>query len=242
MKQFNLGEIVSNSWDMAVKHWPIFLLFSLINYFVSSFMVNVDSESLLDAASIGGVQAILEAFSSAITINPLKGLISFLVIIYLSYITLNLYVRAYRTGRAYDSVGDIFKTDFNQLALFFCVELCYALIISLGSCALVIPGIFLGVRFWYAPVLAATQGVPFTEAFQRSWDMTRGHFWDLFLMGLTMIGITILGYCACLVGVFFTQIITQFMLIISLFVLLPDSIDESTASDETDGIDYVEVQ
>ena len=70
--------------------------------------------------------------------------------------------------------------------------------------------------------------------------MTKGHFWELFLMGLTMIGIAILGFCACFIGVFFADVVVDFMLVVSFFILKPDSNTQEEAPVEN--ADYVEVQ
>ena len=112
----------------------------------------------------------------------------------------------------------------------------YGLIVGFGVCLCILPGIWLGIRLWYAPLLAS-QGASFTEAFSRSWEMTKGHFWQLFLMGLTMFGILILGFCACCVGVIFAEVIVYFMLVLSCFILKPE---EPEVIIET--TDVVEVQ
>ena len=238
MKKIVIGDIVSRAWDLAVKHWPLFVLLSIFNSILRNFIVDVDADSLMEAANLGDSAAFMEAYATAISFNPVKGIIAALLIVYLAYVLLNLYVNAYKNGRPYESLSEAFRVDFNQLAIFFCVELCYGIIVGIGTCACILPGIWIGVRLWYAPLLAATQGASFTEAFKRSWEMTRGNFWNLFLMGLTMAGIALLGFCACFVGIFFAEVVTKFMLIVSFFVL--NASDEPQAAEPTG--DYVEVE
>ena len=230
MKKLVIGDIVSRAWDLAVKHWPIFVLLSFVYNMISGFGVNINQDLYLEGIQNNDPMLI----SQAITVSPWMA-VTFLLAIYLSYVMYNLYVNAYTTGRPYRTMGDVFKVDFNQLAIFFAVEFVYGLIVGIGCCACIIPGIFFGIRLWYAPMLAATQGASFTEAFSRSWEMTKGHFWELFLLGLTMIGIAILGFCACCVGYFFACVIMYFMLVISFFILNPE---QPTAEATTD---YVEI-
>jgi len=240
MKKIEIGDIVSRAWDLAVKHWPIFLLITIISSFVSGIGVKVDPVTAMEALSATDPITQLELLEEAIQTNYIAALIGFLLNIYLSFLVLNFYVNATRNGKPYDSLAEALKIDFNQLAIFFCVEVCYAIIVALGCCLLILPGIWLAVRLWYAPLLAATQGATFGEAIKGSWEMTKGHFWELFLMGLTMIGISILGLCAFFVGVFFAEVIIDFMLVVSFLFLLPSSTPE-----EEPGIgnaDYVEVQ
>lgn len=239
MKKLEIGDIVSRSWDLAVKHWPIFLLISIIVSIVGGFGMKIDPVTYLEALNTKDVTAQLALFSEAVQINYVAALIGFLLNIYLGYLLLNLYVNATRIGKPYETLSGALMVDFNQLAIFFCVKLCYAIIVTLASFVFILPGIWLAVRLWYAPVLAATQGTSFGESFKTSWEMTKGHFWELFLLGLTMVGISILGICACIVGVFFAEVITGFMLIVSFFILLPNAPEEESGIENAD---YVEVQ
>lgn len=240
MKKLEIGDIVSRSWDLAVKHWPIFVLVAVINSFASGMGVKVDPASYLEALNVSDIATQMALLSEAIQVNYVAALIGFLLSIYIAFVALNFYVNAARIGKPYESLSEVLKVDFNQLAIFFCVEVCYGLIVAIGTFLFIIPGIWLAVRLWYAPLLAATQGATFGEAIKGSWQITRGHFWELFLMGLTMIGISILGVCACFVGVFFAEVIIEFMLVVSFFILK----SEDTPEDESvlDGADYVEVQ
>lgn len=240
MKKLEIGDIVSRSWDLAVKHWPIFVLVAVINSFASGMGVKVDPASYLEALNVSDIATQMALLSEAIQVNYIAALVGFLLSIYIAFVALNFYVNAARIGKPYESLSEVLKVDFNQLAIFFCVEVCYGLIVAIGTFLFIIPGIWLAVRLWYAPLLAATQGATFGEAIKGSWQITKGHFWELFLMGLTMIGISILGVCACFVGVFFAEVIIEFMLVVSFFILK----SEDTPEDESvlEGADYVEVQ
>ena len=247
MKKIVIGDIVSRAWDLAVKHWPIFVLLTLVSSMIGGTMYSVDAETLMDAANSGDPSAILEAYGHAISFNPIWGTISFLLAIYLGYIGINMYVNAVRLGKPYETMGQIFKTDINQLAIYFAVELVYGIIVGLGFCLCILPGIWISVRLMYAPLLAATQGASFGEAFSRSWEMTKGSFWDLFLLGLVAIGIAILGFVACCVGYLFAAVVIEFMLVLSFYALKgndpePDAyVKSETVATETT-TDYVEVQ
>ena len=240
MKKLEIGDIVSRSWDLAVKHWPIFVLVAVINSFASGMGVKGDPASYLEALNVSDIATQMALLSEAIQVNYVAALIGFLLSIYIAFVALNFYVNAARIGKPYESLSEVLKVDFNQLAIFFCVEVCYGLIVAIGTILFIIPGIWLAVRLWYAPLLAATQGATFGEAIKGSWQITRGHFWELFLMGLTMIGISILGVCACFVGVFFAEVIIEFMLVVSFFILKSEDTPEGESVLE--GADYVEVQ
>ena len=218
MKQLSIGDLVSRAWDLAVKHWPIFVLLTFVSSIVEGMGISYDEDLLLGLGQNPNPQMLAEAMRDALVLNYPLISVGVLLSLYLGFIAWRLYVNAFLTGRPYESVAEVFKVDLNQLAIFFVVEIVYGIIVALGTCAFVLPGIFLGIRLWYAPLLA-TQGASFSEAFSRSWELTRGHFWELLLMGLTMIGIGILGLCACCVGIYFAEVIINFMVVLSLFFL-----------------------
>ena len=236
MKKIVIGDIVSRAWDLAVKHWPIFVLFTFVNSILSSCIYSFDKEVMQAAIDSGDPNAMMMAYGQAISFNPIWGPICTLLSFYLSYVLINMYVNTYRTGKPYNTIGEIFKIDLRQFAIYFVVNIVYVIAIFVGSLLLVIPGIFLAVRLMYAPILAATQGASFGEALGRSWELTKGNFWNLFLLGLTAIGIAILGFCACCVGYYFAAVIIEFMLVVSFFIL---NADDTAATPTTD---YVEVQ
>ena len=240
MKKIVIGDVVSRAWDLAVKHWPIFVLLSFVNSMISGTMYSVDKETLMDAANSGDPSAIMQAYGQAISFNPIWGTIAFLLAIYIGYIGLNMYVNAYRLGKPYETMGQIFKVDINQLAIYFVVNLVYGIITAAGFLLCILPGIWIGVRLMYAPMLAATQKASFGEAFSRSWEMTKGNFWDLFLLGLVAIGIGILGFVACCVGYIFAAVVIEFMLVVSFFALMPAEPEPNVIGEGT--TDYVEVQ
>ncbi|MCR4994725.1 MAG: glycerophosphoryl diester phosphodiesterase membrane domain-containing protein [Bacteroidales bacterium] len=242
MKKLQIGDTVSLAWDLAVKHWPIFVLFSIITSLLSQGIVTVDSDALL-ASMDGDPEAMMEAYASAIKFSPILGTICCLLAIYLSYVVYNLYVRAYCEGKPYESFAGIFKCDINQLAIYFFAELAYGIIVGLGTLLFILPGIYFGIRLWYVPLLTATQKVGFADAFRQSWEMTKGNFWELLLMGITMIGIAIVGLAACCVGAFFADVIVNFMLVVSFFFLMPQAPETSFDEDPLNATeDFVEVQ
>jgi len=239
MKKLVIGDLVSRAWDLAVKHWPIFVLITLINSFCTNLGTNVDNDILTEMQSASTPAAQFALLSEAIQTNYLLLTLGALIAIYITFVAYRMYVNCIKFGKPYDSFLNALKVDFNQLAIFFCVTLVNGIIVGLGCVCCILPGIFLGIRLWYAPLIAATEDVGFGEAFSRSWNATRGHFWELFLMGLTCIGIAILGFCACCVGYYFAAVVIEFMIILSYFDLRIEETPEVSASEATD---YVEVQ
>jgi uncharacterized membrane protein len=80
--------------------------------------------------------------------------------------------------------------------------------VVIGFILLIVPGIIIAIGWSFAPYLVIEQGAGPIDALKRSWELTRGNRWKLFLLGLALIGINILGVCALLVGLLVTLPVT----------------------------------
>lgn len=76
--------------------------------------------------------------------------------------------------------------------------------VSVGFLLLIIPGIYLAVRWYLFPWVLVDKGVGPFEALRQSWEMTRGSVWNLFLLGFLLCFINILGMMALLIGLLVT--------------------------------------
>ena len=218
MKKLFIGDIVSRAWDLAVKHWPVFLIIALISSALG-ILVRGDSSALMSLGNNPDPEEVYMALLQSY--NPVGILVVVFVSIYLNYITYRMLANVMNIGQPYreGELLDALKVDLAKFGLFFGVEIVFALAVAVAGMLCVIPGLFLAVRWYFAPLLVVTENVSFSEAFSRSWDLTKGHFWELFLLGLTAIGISIVGLCACCVGIVFAQIIVNFMFIIAYYEL-----------------------
>jgi hypothetical protein len=109
---------------------------------------------------------------------------------------------------------DMMFGGFDRLGQAFVATLVCALLIGLGTMALIIPGIILAMMWMFTiPVMAETDQ-DFWTAMQTSARLTEGYRWSLFCLCLASIPITILGVLCLCVGVFISQavIFTAFAL------------------------------
>lgn len=96
--------------------------------------------------------------------------------------------------------GDLFAFD-RRFILYILGNFLYGLVVTLGIIALIIPGIYLALRygfFWYA-IIDGHKGV--FAAFHESARITHGVKWQLVLFGLASMGAILLGFFALGVGV-----------------------------------------
>ena len=78
------------------------------------------------------------------------------------------------------------------------------IVVTVGFCLLILPGIYWAVRLYMFPWVIVDKGVGPFEAMHQSWAMTRGSFWNLFLLGIVLCGINMLGAIALLIGLLVT--------------------------------------
>jgi len=106
----------------------------------------------------------------------------------------------------------------NYLHIILANLLVFALVV-LGLFALIVPGIIIGCRLAFVSYIIMDKKLDPIEAVELSWKMTRGHGWQIFLLGFVSIFIVILGFCMLIVGIF-----PAIMWICSSFAALYESV------------------
>ncbi|MGQ0569421.1 MAG: DUF975 family protein [Armatimonadota bacterium] len=81
-------------------------------------------------------------------------------------------------------------------------RLIYAVFVAVGFVLLIIPGIILAARLSLYGFLMVDKGLGPRAALTRSAELTQGAVWDLFVFGLLLFGIVVLGALALFVGLF----------------------------------------
>jgi uncharacterized membrane protein len=106
----------------------------------------------------------------------------------------------------------------NYLHIVLANLLVFALII-LGMFALIVPGIIIACRLAFVSYIVMDKKLDPIEAVELSWKLTKGHGWQIFLMGFTSFFILIFGLILMLVGIF-----PAIMWICSSFAALYESV------------------
>lgn len=76
----------------------------------------------------------------------------------------------------------------------------FGLIVLLGILLLVVPGIIWAIKLQYYSFLIVEKKMGPIEALRESWQVTRGVKWNLFLFGILLGLINVLGFLALIVG------------------------------------------
>ncbi len=98
---------------------------------------------------------------------------------------------------------DLFFLDWKLLFVYIIANLVRSLAIFIGFVLLVIPGIIIAIKLQFIDYLIVDKKMGF-ESINKSWEMTKGVKWNLFVFGILLCLINVLGFLALLLGLFIT--------------------------------------
>jgi uncharacterized membrane protein len=105
-----------------------------------------------------------------------------------------------------------FRGKYGKIVL---ANLIVAMLTIVGFMLLIVPGVIVLCRMVFVPFLIMDKELEPMQAIEKSWQMTRGHGWKVFLMGILSFFILIGGFVVFIVG-----IIISFMWIHAAFATL----------------------
>ena len=103
--------------------------------------------------------------------------------------------------------SELFK-NYRFILKYWLAEIIGGLITVAGFFLFIIPGIILAIKFQFIDYFIIDKGQGPIEAIKSSWEITRGIKWELFVFGLLIIGINLLGLLALGVGIIITYPVT----------------------------------
>ncbi len=180
------GTLLSQAWGLFKKEWAFFII------------------AMLTMAVIEGLGEYLGGEDS-----PLLGGSGLIAVLLLFVIKTVLQVGLYRETIGYTrgkkpAIENIFKgyKPMESLIHYILVMIIYIIAVVIGLILLIIPGIIIAVRFSFAPYLVIDKKLTAIDALKESARITKGNFWSVVAVSAIMIGITILGLLALIVGLF----------------------------------------
>lgn len=108
-------------------------------------------------------------------------------------------LNAMRTGQA--SIGDFFRAG-SRFLPYLGMSFLRMIGMVIGLLLLIVPGVVFGLGISLAPYYVIEQHKGPIEALSASWEATKGHKGNLFLLGIVEFFLVIAGMLACCVGLF----------------------------------------
>ena len=179
-----LAEATQFGWR-TVRDQPVFLVGTcIVSIGVPSLIEWGGDVALKDGAPQFAIEVISWAASATLTLGLAK-----------------IYLR-FRDGER-----PIFENLFDGIALFpkyLAANIISCVAIMMGLLLLVVPGIIFLIRLWFLGFVVVDGRHGPLDAIQQSWDISRGHTFDLFLLFLLLCGLNLLGLICLGVGLFVT--------------------------------------
>lgn len=163
---------------------------------------------------ISAIPGILTPHPEVVQGQPPPPPTPFAIVMGLVSVVINLFVGLGLTNfalRAHDNIDGVTIGDLWNPAPFWRflgAELLAALIIVAGFILLVIPGIIASLGLGFAPYIVIDRPLGPVESLKESWRITKGNKWRIFLFGLALLGVNILGLLAIGIGVLVSVPIT----------------------------------
>ena len=195
MNQISVGECIRFGWN-TLKKRP----FIVIGAFVIAMVVSGVSSTLLDpgeGAPVTVVTILMGLASMAIGLLVEIGLVTFSL-------------------RAHDHVETVTVKDlWNPMPFlwYLIAQILVGISVLVGLVLLIVPGIFLALSFIFSSYLIVDKGKGPIEAMKGSWNMTKGHKWQLLLLVMSIIGLNLLGLIALIVGLLVTVPISMLAIV-----------------------------
>ncbi|MBW8735338.1 MAG: hypothetical protein JF571_13745, partial [Asticcacaulis sp.] len=188
MPTFSFGAAFDRFFKLFGQNFALFAVIGLIGnvapILAASFYLSVYLHLIPGGWSERFQNPTAESFWIVLLVSAGVGAIN---LIGLSMITETAILRA--VGKKV-RLGEIFVHGVTNILPLFGQYIQIGLTVGLGFILLIIPGIFWAICTWVAvPAYVGQPGLGVSGAYTRSFELTKGHRWSLFLIGLVLVGV-----------------------------------------------------
>ncbi len=124
--------------------------------------------------------------------------ISTLLSLIFSFGMIKIFIHFVRKGKA--DLKDLRNHDWVRFLRWFLTRIVTAVLIGVGMVLLIVPGIYVAARLYLYEYYVVDQKLNTIEAISASWEVTKGHVWQIIGIGLLSFGILLLGTLALGIG------------------------------------------
>jgi hypothetical protein len=184
-RQREVGELFRDTLAVFRRHAPLFVLLSAA--------VVIPAELIVEGI---GMEMLTSSYDSTppIADTVIPTIVEFLVITPI-IAAICIYALHQIAGGERPSAGQVFVAGFEAFTPLFAAVALAAAGIALGFIALIVPGIYVAVRWYFVPQSVVIEGARGTQALSRSGLLVTGFWWRTFgLVLLANVAIAIPGF------------------------------------------------
>lgn len=176
---------LSYGWARMKEHLPPFVLLVLAGW------------------AISGLQAsIAKWHGAAVLLRWLLAPFLLAASMQLSIVWIRTALRVH-DGKPVD-LGELSRVDLPGFFSYLLGALLYGIVVACGMVLLIVPGVLWAIRYGFFGFLIVDQGLDPLSAMRRSAELTRPVRGPLFVFGLLLLGVNLLGALALGIGLLFT--------------------------------------
>ena len=222
-----IGNALNAAWEYAKKYGLLIAVIYLLTDLLAGGLDQISGSSVNQEAyqALGeaiGRQDWESAGSIAQSLNtgfPVGGIIGAILKLIVSVGLYNLAL-GLMAGRFSEVTFDAFKLPFATYLKVFVVNLITGIIVFVSVLCCIIPVFFVAPRIIFAPVYQVEHPeAGIFESISASWSMSSGNTFSLLGLGFIIVGIAIVGFCCCCIGVYFAAAIELFALTAAYYQL-----------------------
>ncbi|MGM9691462.1 MAG: hypothetical protein ACI3ZJ_11700 [Bacteroidaceae bacterium] len=222
-----IGNALNAAWEYAKKYGLLIAVIYLLTDLLAGGLDQISGPSVNQEAyqALGeaiGRQDWESAGSIAQSLNtgfPVGGIIGAILDLIVSVGLYNLAL-GLMAGRFSEVTFDAFKLPFATYLKVFVVNLITGIIVFVSVLCCIIPVFFVAPRIIFAPVYQVEHPeAGIFESISASWNMSSGNTFSLLGLGFIIVGIAIVGFCCCCIGVYFAEAIELFALTAAYYQL-----------------------
>lgn len=206
MKELSTSLCLSNGWTLFKKYGLTLSAITLAYYVIQQMaclpisITRVMADPSINGAYYGyGAQPMFMQGTSIMLMIPCM-LISALITYVFSFGFIGMIMQL--TAGTLTSISfSPFKQPIMAYLKFIAVYILCGMAIGIGTLFCLVPGIYLAVRLNFVPYYILDHpNANIEEAFTAGWRMTNGNFWNILGLQLTCVGVVIVGFLLCCIG------------------------------------------
>jgi hypothetical protein len=201
------GDVLTQSWEIFQKNLGLLVGSTLVLMGIAMVSVLMGYAGMVAAMiAIGGAGQGPQGPDTAAVVAFVAIVVLFVIFVFAVNAYLQggfnlLLLRIVRGERA--ELGDMFGGGRFFWRLFW-GNILFTLLTYVGLALLIVPAVFVMLIFCPFSYVIVDQNVGVAESFRKSRELTGGNLLAIFILGLAMMGINMLGQMACYVGMIFS--------------------------------------
>jgi uncharacterized membrane protein len=184
-KDFNIGESLSYGWDIMGKNIWFFVGILIVSWLLTGIPSNAADNLQENAAGLSFLLRLVQiVLQTIVSIGLIRIQLKFL------------------DGEK-PEFGDLFKFQ-KHFWRFLGASILYALMVGIGLFFLIVPGIYLALRFQFFAFSIVDRDASIMDSFRQSTRLTHSVKWKLLGFEILLMLINILGLLCLVIGIFAT--------------------------------------